>query len=51
MDNDIRRTLEGVKSGAISIDDALSIFKQKPFEELGYAKVDLHRKWESRILL
>lgn len=44
MDNDIRRTLEGVKSGAISIDDALSIFKQKPFEELGYAKVDLHRK-------
>ncbi len=44
MDNDIRRTLEDVKSGAISIDDALSIFKQKPFEELGYAKVDLHRK-------
>lgn len=44
MDNDIRRTLEGVKSGAISIDDALSILKQKPFEELGYAKVDLHRK-------
>lgn len=44
MENDIRRTLEDVRSGAISVDDALAIFKQKPFDDLGYAKVDLHRK-------
>lgn len=44
MENDIRRTLEDVRNGALSIDDALAIFKQKPFDDLGYAKVDLHRK-------
>ncbi len=44
MENDIRRTLEDVRDGIVSIDDALAIFKQKPFDDLGYAKVDLHRK-------
>ncbi len=44
MENDIRRMLEGVRNGTVSIDDALAIFKQKPFDDLGYAKVDLHRK-------
>lgn len=48
MRNDIRETLEKVSSGALSVDEALEItqgiMKQKPFDDLGYAKVDLHRK-------
>lgn len=44
MNNDIRRTLEAVRSGALSVDEAIGLFKQKPFDDLGYAKVDLHRK-------
>lgn len=44
MNYDIRKILEGVQGGTVSVDDALLQLKQKPFEELGYAKVDLHRK-------
>lgn len=44
MNSDIRRILEGVQGGALSVDDALLQLKQEPFAELGYAKVDLHRK-------
>ncbi len=42
--NDIRTLLEGVKSGSVSIDDAVLELKKKPFEDIGFAKVDLHRK-------
>lgn len=41
---DIKTLLEGVKSGEISVDDALIAIKKKPFEDIGYAKVDLHRE-------
>ena len=44
MNNDIRQLLENVKSGVISIDDAVLELKKAPFEELGFAKVDMHRK-------
>ena len=44
MNNDIRKLLEGVSDGSVSIDDALLVLKKKPFEDLGYAKVDLHRE-------
>ncbi len=44
MNNGIRQLLENVKSGVISIDDAVLELKKAPFEELGYAKVDMHRK-------
>ena len=44
MNTDIRRLLEGVSDGSISIDDALLKLKVKPFEDIGYAKVDTHRK-------
>lgn len=44
MNRDIRELLEGVKSGSVSIDDALLKLKTKPFEDIGYAKVDMHRK-------
>ena len=45
MNSDIRKLLEGVQSGAVSVDDALLKIKMAPFEDFGYAKVDLHRKY------
>ena len=44
MNSDIRTLLEGVCDGSVSIDDAVLELKKKPFEELDYAKVDLHRQ-------
>ncbi len=44
MNNDIRKLLEGVSNGSVSINDALLKLKTKPFEDIGYAKVDMHRK-------
>ena len=44
MNSDIRKLLEGVQSGSLSVEDALLQLKQEPFAELGYAKVDLHRR-------
>lgn len=44
MNNEIKQLLEGVRSGDVSIDDALLKLKTKPFEDIGYAKVDMHRK-------
>ena len=43
MNTEIKKILEGVRDGAVDVDDALLYFKSAPFEELGYAKVDLHR--------
>jgi len=44
MSNDIRKLLEEVKNGNVEIDEALLKLKAKPFEDIGYAKVDHHRK-------
>ena len=44
MNSDIRMLLEAVKAGETSVDQALLKLKQAPFEDIGYAKVDLHRK-------
>ena len=44
MNNELRKLLEGVKTGEISVDDAILKIKKKPFEDLDFAKVDLHRK-------
>ncbi len=44
MNKDIREILEKVKSGEMSVDEALLDIKKAPFEEINYAKVDLHRK-------
>lgn len=44
MSTDIRKLLEGVQDGAVSVDEALLKIKTKPFEDIGYAKVDLHRQ-------
>ena len=44
MINDTRTTLEALERGEISIDEALTRIKTEPFEDIGYAMVDLHRK-------
>lgn len=44
MNNDIRELLENVKNGEVDVDEALLKLKLKPFEDIGYAKVDMHRK-------
>jgi hypothetical protein len=36
--------LEGVKTGAVPVDEAFSRIRQLPFEDLGYANVDHHRE-------
>ena len=44
MNSEARQILEAVKSGSMSVDDALLAIKKQPFEDIGYAKVDLHRR-------
>ena len=43
MNEELRATLEAVRSGALSVDEAALRLKKAPFEDLGYAKIDLHR--------
>lgn len=42
--SDIKKILHGVQDGSVSVEDALLQIKQQPFADIGYAKVDLHRK-------
>ena len=44
MSQDIREILEGVRAGTFSVDEAVLALREEPFEDLGYAKVDLHRQ-------
>ena len=44
MKSDIRTTLEKVQSGEMTVEDALLKIKSEPFKDIGYAKVDLHRR-------
>ena len=44
MDNEVKRVLEAVQAGEMSVEDALLRIKVEPFKDIGYAKVDLHRK-------
>ncbi|MBR6378334.1 MAG: nickel pincer cofactor biosynthesis protein LarB [Oscillospiraceae bacterium] len=44
MNTEIRQILEQLHSGALSVDEALLALKKAPFADIGYAKVDLHRK-------
>lgn len=39
--------LKKVKIGEISVEDAELFFRRQPFEEMGYAKLDTHRKIRS----
>ena len=42
-----REVLSKLKNGEISIDEAEQFFRRQPFEEMGYAKLDMHRKVRS----
>ncbi len=42
--SDVKHILQGVRDGSVSVEDALLQIKQQPFADIGYAKVDLHRK-------
>ena len=44
MNNDMRTLLEQVQAGTVSVDQALLELKKAPFADIGYAKVDLHRR-------
>ena len=44
MNHEVRTVLEAVKDGGMSVDEALLKIKTEPFADIGYAKVDLHRK-------
>ena len=42
-----REILELVRSGAMSVEEAEERFRRLPFEDMGYAKLDRHRKMRS----
>ena len=44
MNNEIRALLEQLQNGEITVDDAFLRLKKEPFEDIGFAKVDHHRK-------
>ncbi len=44
MNTEARKLLEAVRDGGMSVEDALMKFKTGPFEDIGYAKIDTHRK-------
>ena len=43
MNNEIRKTLEALKNGEITVERALLAVKSEPFENIDYAKIDHHR--------
>ncbi len=43
MKTKIKSLLEAVQADKITVDDALLALKKEPFEDIGYAKIDLHR--------
>lgn len=44
---DTKELLQQVKNGTLSIEEAEQYLKKAPFEEMGYAKIDTHRKLRS----
>lgn len=44
MKSETKQILESVKNGSMSVDDALLKLKTEPYKDIGFAKVDLHRK-------
>ena len=39
----LREVLERVQRGELAVDDAVQSFRNLPFEDLGFAKIDHHR--------
>ncbi len=44
MNNETKRILQAVRDGQLSVDDALLKLRAAPYADLGFARVDLHRK-------
>ncbi len=44
MRSEAKKILEAVRDGTVTVDEALLKLKTAPYEDIGYAKVDLHRK-------
>ena len=44
---DAKDILEKVRAGEMSVTEAESLFRRKPFEDLGFAKLDVHRRQRS----
>ena len=44
---EVKEILKKVQDGNLSIEEAEKFFRRQPFEEMGYAKLDTHRKIRS----
>ena len=44
MNSEIKKLLEEVQNGTVSVEAALLQIKKQPFKDIDFAKVDLHRK-------
>ena len=48
MNEELRAALQAVRDGSLSVEDALTALelrmRKQPFEDIGFAKIDLHRK-------
>ena len=47
MSLDTYEILKKLKEGELSIEEADGMLRRQPFEEMGYAKLDSHRKIRS----
>ena len=47
MSLDTYEILKKLKEGELSIEEADGMLRRQPFEEMGYAKLDSHRKLRS----
>jgi len=45
MNTELKNILSRVADGSLSVSDAELLIKQEPFTDLGYAKVDMHRRF------
>ena len=44
MNDETKKLLLAVRDGSVTVDEALLRLRKAPFEDVGYAKVDLHRR-------
>ena len=42
--NDVKEILEAVKNGGMTVDEAERILRTRPYVDLGYARIDTHRR-------
>ena len=44
---EVQDILQKVKNGEMSVEEAERFLRRQPFDEMGYAKLDMHRKVRS----